>query len=367
MKAIQQINDFATCQYQATGLEDGTMYYFTVTALDKSGNESKKVNSVSATPTPMPRGEKEPDLTVDVYNSSKVWAGTTLLRDNHNPDKARIIEVNMLGEIVWQYILPESMRVAGDVELLPNDNILFTAVGGVYEIDRSGKVVWQYLNSKLDHDADRLPNGNTIFVFGMNDLKTDAQVTEVDQKGDIIWQWYARDYFDKAPYSAIFEENSWTHANAVIRLDNGNTLVSLRNFDCVVEVDSEGVVVRLIGEGIIKAVHDPELLANGNLLAALPSNTPSGVNIYHAVEINSDNGKVIWHYRWPQALMPQGTRDTNRLPNGNTLVVGSSKIIEITTSGDIVWQFGFDLSSLNSNVDPRAAGFYKADRINVQR
>jgi len=84
MKPIQQIKDIAICRYQVTGLEDGTKYYFAVTAVDKSGNEGVRVTSVSATPAPMPRGTVDQDLQVDIYQADMTWAGTTLLPLNHN-------------------------------------------------------------------------------------------------------------------------------------------------------------------------------------------------------------------------------------------------------------------------------------------
>lgn len=355
MKPIQQVKDIASCRYQVTGLEDGTRYYFAVTAVDKSDNENIKVASVSATPTPMPRGTKDPDIIVDIYEPDKVWAGTTFWADKHNPATPRIIEVNMLGEIIWEYVVSQQGFV--EAELLPNNNILYTVWGkGVYEIDRSGEIVWQYLTSKIDHDADRLPNGNTVFVFGMNDQKSDAQVTEVNTKGEIVWQWYAKDYFDKPPYASISDEG-WTHINAVTRLPNGNTTVSLRNFSMVAEVDSQGTVVRTIGEGILEGVHDPEVLPNGNILAALIKGIP-----YAAIEINPSSSAVVRQFRWPKELLPQITADANRLPNGNTLIVGKTKMIEVTSMGEIVWQLGLKVS-FSSAEEAVSLGFFKADRI----
>lgn len=184
---VHQITDITANTYQVTGLEEAIEYYFTVTAVDKSGNENTHVASVSATPTLMPRGTVDPDLQIDVYETDLVWAGTTLLTENHNPERRRIIEVNMLGEIIWEYVVPE--RGFTDAELLSNNNILYTVGGkGVYEIDRNGKIVWSYLTSRVDHDADRLPNGNTIFVCADDKKKSDAQVTEVNPKGEIVWQ-----------------------------------------------------------------------------------------------------------------------------------------------------------------------------------
>ncbi|OGO00315.1 MAG: hypothetical protein A2Y58_01895 [Chloroflexi bacterium RBG_13_51_52] len=357
MQPVFQIKDIATCGYQATGLEDGTSYYLTITAVDKSGNEDTHVSSVSAMPIQMTRGTIDPDLAVDVYQSDMAWAGTTLLADNHNTASPRIIEVNMLGEVVWQYMVPQNLGGVSDVELLPNNNILFSVRGGVYEIDRNGEVAWQYLTSKISHDADRLANGNTIFVFGMNDQKNDAQVTEVNPTGEIVWQWYAKDYFDTPPYNNIYNEG-WIHTNAVSRLSNGNTLISLRNFNFVVEVDPEGAVIRTIGEGICSHQHDPEVQPNGNILFANHDNPQ------RAIELDATTGSIVWEYtilnekNWP-------VRDADRLPNGNTLITGTTEIVEVTPQGEVVWRFGLQGVTF-SQQDIADLGFYKADRIGTQ-
>lgn len=66
----------------------------------------------------------------------------------------------MLGEIIWEYLVPENLRRPDkpgigvnpgfDVELLPNNNILFVSPGkGVYEIDRKSNNIWSYLGNIL--------------------------------------------------------------------------------------------------------------------------------------------------------------------------------------------------------------------------
>jgi len=324
-------------------------------------------------PSEMPRGTVDSDLYVDVYQSDMVWPGTTLLPDNHNPEKPRIIEVNMLGEIVWEYLVPQNLKQytnpGFDVELLPNNNILFVLPrSGVYEIDRKGKIVWSYLTNKISHDADRLPNGNTIFAFGASDQKSDAQIIEINQKGEVVWSWYAKDHFDKSPYANIYGEG-WTHTNAVTRLPNGNTLISLRNFNFVVEVDPQGSVVSTIGEGVFETQHDPQVLSNGNILVANQGRPPSG--FHQAVEIDPTTGKTVWQSpgfeKWALPV-----RDANRLPNGNTLITGSTKIVEVTADGTTVWQLTlkgvtFDVSTEQGRKDASGLGFYKAERISSQR
>jgi len=314
----------------------------------------------------------DPDIYVDIYDSDRAWPGTTLLADNHRPQRPRIVEVNMHGEIVWEYVLPGYLRrytnPGFDVEWLSNNNILFVLPRkGVYEIDRSGTIVWSYLDSKATHDADRLPNGNTLVVCGGRDGMNQAQVKEVDPKGEIVWSWHARDHFYRSPYKDIYLDG-WTHANAVIRLPNGNTLISLRNFNFVVEVDPQGEVVKTIGEGILYYPHDPEVLPNGNMLAATqrpllsfrPIRIDFSVTPPHVVEFVPETGTVVWKFERSQ-WMRQLARDADRLPNGNTLITGTTEIIEVTPGGEIVWRLRMK-AQMEKGDAPRK-GFYKAERI----
>jgi len=379
MTPVHQITDIATNNYQATELEEGTKYYLAVTAIDKSGNENTSVASASATPTPMPGGTSDPDIYVDVYQSEMAWPGTTLFSDNHILSRPRIIEVNMRGEIVWQYLVPENLRQnihpqAGmnpgfAVELLPNNNILFVSPRkGVYEINRGGDVVWSYLDEKVSHDADRLPDGNTLVVWGGMDEVSDAHVKEINPEGEIVWAWYAKDHFYESPYKDIYDEG-WTHTNAATRLPNGNTLISPRNFNFVVEVDPQGSVVRTLGEGLLYYQHDPVILPNGNLLSAShrpPPALAASIRSYPALEIDLKTGEIVWEFRWPQGF-PQSARDANRLPNGNTLVQGGPRIAEVTNEGEIVWQLRLkdtiEKEILSTKKELQRRSFYKADRL----
>ncbi|MBU1124836.1 MAG: aryl-sulfate sulfotransferase [Candidatus Omnitrophica bacterium] len=303
--------------------------------------------------------EADPDFIVDIYNPSEAFNGTTLVTDNYSAKSPRVIEVDMNGKIVWEYILPPDLRrytnPGFDIELLPNNNILIALPRkGVYEISRSGKILWSYLDPKISHDVDRLPNGNTLLVWGGEDEKSDAQVKEIDPRGAVVWRWYAKDHFDTPVYSDIYS-NGWTHANAATRLPNGNTLISLRNFNIVVEVDPDGMVKKTIGEGVFHHQHDPETLTNGNLLVA-NHGRPQG-----ALEIEPESGRTVWKFEvtksnaWP-------VRDANRLPNGNTLITGTNRVIEVSPKGEIVWQLKSRAVFSDKN-EAKTRGFYKAIRI----
>ena len=210
-----------------------------------------------------------------------------------------------------------------------------------------------------------MPNGNTLYVYGDNDRIDEAQVKEVDPSGNLVWSWSAKSAFDVEPYRGI-EEQGWTHANAVSRLSNGNTLVNLRNFDLTVEVNPEGEVVwsfdwkTLFDRTPVRGTygpHEPEILPENHLLICLQWDTP-----YQVVEIDRGTGELVWAYR-REGL--RTARDSDRLPNGNTLIVGvikgkeESVIFEVTPEGEIVWQLKLkDMPTLHS-----PGWFYKAERI----
>lgn len=310
---------------------------------------------------PLPRREDEA-VYVDTYDPAKACNGTTLLTDTHDSERPRIIEVNMEGEIVWEYAVPDNLRrfinPGFDAELLSNGNVLFVLpFSGIYEIDREGGAVWTHLDSEVTHDADRLPDGNTIYVFGGWDTKDKAQVKEVNPQGQIVWSWYARDQFSMEPYLGI-EWEGWTHTNAVTRLDNGNTLISLRNFNLTVEVDPQGTVVWSYDWSTVNGFspHEPEILPDDHLLICLQGQTP-----HQAVEIDRSTGRIVWDYYRPGL---RTARDCDRLPNGNTLILGvlvegeESVIFEVTPQGEIVWE----LKLQDAPVGNRPGWFYKAQR-----
>jgi hypothetical protein len=305
-----------------------------------------------------PAGTTDPSLQVDVYVPEKAWQGTTIFADHHDPARPRIVEVNMKGEVTWEYDLPADLKAytnpGQDVEPLANGDLLVLFPKyGVYEITRAKKIAWKYLDPKVSHDADRLPDGNTLIAFGADDTMNDMQVKEVNPAGTIVWSWHAKDAFNRAPYLGI-SDGGWTHTNAVTRLANGDTLVSLRNFNLIAEVDRSGKLVRTYGDGVITQQHDPEMQPDGNFLMAnlaLPN---------AAIEMAPD-GTILWRFPFPEPGM-WPVRDVDRLPNGNILVTAADRILELTPDQEAVWQLRL-ATTFTDRQSGESRGFYKAERV----
>ncbi|MBN1781153.1 aryl-sulfate sulfotransferase [bacterium] len=228
---------------------------------------------------------------------------------------------------------------------------------GLYKIERDGHVLWEHRDPKISHDADLLPGGNIIYVYGMGDMKSDTTVKEIRPDGSLAWSWRASDYFNYSPFSDIdpVQGQGWAHTNAVTRLNNGHTLISMRNFDMIVEVNPQGVPVDTI-LNVVRSPHDPEVIDSEYLLAAHQS-PPA----HSAKKVDRITKEVVWQYDvTDRSQYPM--RDVNLLPNGNILITNATRLIEVDPSDNqIVWQLELT-GSIPEGATP-SRGFYKAERI----
>lgn len=83
------------------------------------------------------------------------------------------------------------------------------------------------------------------------------------------------------------------------------------------------------------------------------------------VEIDKSTKELVWTYARDGL---RTARDSDRLPNGNTLIVGvltpeqDSVIFEVTPDGEIVWQLKIKDAPATNN---SPGFFYKAQRVRV--
>ncbi|MHA1371083.1 MAG: aryl-sulfate sulfotransferase, partial [Promethearchaeota archaeon] len=250
----------------------------------------------------------------------------------------RVCLMDTSGGLNWSYYMPNSL----DKELTQNGNILITTGepghGQVVEIDMNKNVLWSItevggIPLNFPHDADRLPNGNTLIADTGND-----RAIEVTLDGNIAWSWYAWDYF-----SAEDAIKGQSYLNDVDRLPNGNTLICLRDLSTVIEVDPDGKIVWLYGgpgSGLLNKPHNPDRLLNGNTLICDSENR-------RIVEV-TPAGAIKWQYNpesEPGVPMLGWPRDADLLPDGHLLISdtrvngrGKNAIYEIDReSGEIIW------------------------------
>lgn len=300
--------------------------------------------------------------------------------------------VSPTGERVWEWSPPNSRIFDG--EMLRNGNLLFS-VGEVVpaancpdqyddgkecirnrvvELDYQTKeVVWQYdwydvrPHAHEVHDADRLPNGETVIADMGN-----HRVFVVNQAGKVTWEWRAENHISEgtAFWNEYVPENQeqqfrrkgpesdWTHLNDVDYLGNDTYLISIRNYDTVLAVKRpSGDIVEVYGSpgnhSVMNDQHNPMFLGAGDPKTLLVADSKNN----RIVEIDAKTEEQVWVYdgtgsgdrlAWP--------RDADRLPNGNTLITDSrgDRVIEVNPEGKVVWEW--------RRTKPKPI-IYEADRI----
>ncbi|MGF7184597.1 hypothetical protein GGQ84_000681 [Desulfitispora alkaliphila] len=205
------------------------------------------------------------------------------------------------ARIDWQYRDGVSGAHPGQVQVLPNNNILFVLngyqEGKVLEINRDGKVEWR-LEGINANSAVRLNNGNTLISETATPGKPGYQrVVEVNPEGKQVWEY-------RIPAAA----QGIRHSEET---GDGKILITTRN-----------KVLLVNRAGQIELELNADKLGSSNQVTKLPT--------YGS--INGDTAKVT------------NLVSATELPTGNILIVDQGvrtggRVLEVSRSGQLVQEW----------------------------
>ena len=238
------------------------------------------------------------------------------------------------AKAVWEYD-----GGSRDGFVLPNGNVLLAYSDRVVEVTREKQVIFAYQRSKANSEigtAQRLYNGNTL----VTELGVRPRLLEVDPKGSIVLDIPLQPETDNAHmqtrmarqlkngnylvphllafavkeyspdgkvvrvFKTDFEELGGRKAEnwpfTAIRLDNGNTVVSLTHGNKVMELNPRGEIIwKVTNEDVHGLFKDPcgsQRLANGNTVVGSHA-ASQGISM---VEVTPEN-KIVWTSDHPLA------------------------------------------------------------------
>lgn len=354
--------------------------------------------SAPASPTTYPVG-------VTIHDAEAAYEGCTIYQ-TWTDTKVNLIDMN--GDTVhwWTDMDYTTTFYAqpldnGDILTLANRKDDPEQIGGVIEMNWAGRVVWEYFDPdgrSAHHDVRRLENGNTLILLNEYTLRPeisplmliDDVIVEIDRSGKIVWEWRAADHFDEFNFSdeakALIEAEGgdWLHANSIqslpenkyytapaegvdedadptidTRFKPGNILVSFREINTMAIIyKKNGDIVWQAGpnNSITVGQHDAQIIpqglpGEGNLLVfdngGYYGYPPAHRSFSRVFELNPLDLQTVWSYD-PTKLGQGGwTFDSNiisgqqRLPNGNTLICEGlfGRLFEVTADHRIVWEF----------------------------
>jgi hypothetical protein len=331
--------------------------------------------------------------TVTIYDSLKAYNGYTLFA----PLGGKTVWlVDMKGRFIHRWEMQYRPGEYG--KLLPNGNLLYagkittgplTDFGGsggtLMEVDWDGNTVWKYEETYLHHDFCRMSNGNTMvlrWVKVPEDVAakvkggvpgtekegvmwTDA-FQEVTPAGDVVWEWMAYEHLDPEVdiICPICSRGEWTHGNSCFVMPDGDILTTFRTTDTIAIIDKgNGDIKWRWGAGELAHPHDPTLLDNGNILVFDNGSHRKLdlINYSRVVEVNPNTEKIEWEYKAKPAdsFYSHLISGCQRLTNGNTLICEglAGRIFEVTTEGEIVWEFINPFNNPSSGGEPNSRVF----------
>ena len=287
----------------------------------------------------------------DTVISSQGWHAQGISLPNR---PAQLVSVDRSGDVKWVHDGPENRtNWFYDVDPLPNGNLLVVnPVEGetvVYEFDRESKErVWtERFDSPDIHDVD-LINGDELLVAGINydtgPTSNDSVFIYNRTRKEVTWRWKFKNHYPDDAGEGI-ETKDWTHVNDVDKIDDGEFLVSVRNFDQVIAINrsTKAIDLRLGRDddhSTLFEQHNPDYLESENGTPTVLVADSENDRIVEYEREGGPAGNGTWKRTWLLSGNLNWPRDADRLPNGNTLVVDSmnNRVIEVTPAGEIVWE-----------------------------
>ena len=137
---------------------------------------------------------------------------------------------------------------------------------------------------------------------------------------------------------------------------DGSIMISLRHISTVLIIDrGSGAVTWKLGPPLIAQQHAPNELPNGNILIFDNGAHRQDHPLPHSrvIEVDRFTKDIVWSYgptSGPGAL--NNPNSAELLSNGHVLIAdeNNNRVIEITRSGHIVWQYGSGVPTVTTPI-----------------
>lgn len=262
------------------------------------------------------------------------------------------------------------------VKLLPNgDLIALVVMSGktpwgvaLIKLDQFSNLVWEK-NATVHHDFDFDEVGNIYVLSQKLSAKQPSNRRFIagpileeffsiySPEGELLKEVSIYEAILNSPYHSILKRlkhsvtGDYLHPNAIeyigpdksayaAYLHGNSVLIDLRDIESVVQIDLKREVVSAVLTGPWYRQHDPDILANGNLL--IFDNRSLGERS-RILEYNPKRMEIVWEYSGSDQnpLYSKIRSQQQMLGNGNVLITESNtaRLLEVNREGELIWEY----------------------------
>jgi Arylsulfotransferase (ASST) len=307
-----------------------------------------------------------------------------------NSDGSYAVAFDASGALVWYHNFSSAESQVGNVIRQPNGNFTaflgtttgWQAVDGYFvEFTPEGKEVATYTAPSdyfMDgHELLLTGDGSTkkahFFTYDIRTLDLTSiggqssaqtaghQLVRANVSGSGEWKWNAWDHIGVDEWvtdagAKARASNDYDHPNAVTFDANGNYVVSWRNLNQIMAIDSHsGAVLWRLGgaKGDYKFVADPlggfskqhavKILPNGNVLLfdnGSDHSPPQSRAVEYRLDPVAKTATMVWESRHDPLLYAMYVGWVERLQGGNTWIGYTmlGRVVEVAPGGQVVWE-----------------------------
>jgi len=329
-----------------------------------------------------------PDLDL-VVDKGDIFDGYLLVKRNMDPGIQVMIDNK--GEVVWYHKFdtiverPYFWTVDGTIITINNER-------HIIEYDISGSMIFELeygekgFTELLHHEIFKDKAGNILSLSHINrifdlsylggssaDTVKGDGIRILDSSGNLKWEWDIFEHLDPMTYPDINDvKDDWSHANSLNMDQNGNYLVSFRNFSQVWCIDSKsGEVLWKLGMGgdfqldkddIFLRQHAAHINKHGELMLFDNGSTDRSYSraLSFELDVESMTAKTNIKVVLPDSLFSFKQGSAYLLHDDKVLFSCTMprKIAVTDFAGNILWQLN------SSNVFYRAIYIDKKDFLN---
>jgi hypothetical protein len=116
---------------------------------------------------------------------------------------------------------------------------------GLTEFNLKGEALQKINFPKASHQVQITPEETWVMPYSW-DTKEDAQVSEVDINGKVLFQWRGKDFVEKSAHAnsvAHTQPLSYTATTSAVKTSAGNYYLSMSQKDLIIKINKDGEVL----------------------------------------------------------------------------------------------------------------------------